>query len=774
VESVDLTTAAIAAVVVLLLLEWLSPWRRAAPQTQYRWLTNIGLMLLGGLVVGAIFPFSADSVAADLRSGWFNDAALPPVAEALLVFLLLDFWRYWEHRVYHEAPLMWRVHLVHHSDTALDITTAERHHPIEAIIAAGTLLLLVFALGFSAEALAVYVTVATLSAWVSHANIALPESIDRALRTCLVTPAVHAIHHSEQQPQTDSNYGSVLTIWDRWFGTYTDPAGSPVARFGLTYFHRPVDSALAPALMQPFEYRRGMAYPERLEPEAAVQPGASISEAWKQTLLQLAVAIGLVVIALWPTIQDLTNTWSSAEPYQYAWLVLPMFLYTIAVYHRERILAMTPQPGALGLAVIALALVLWTVAYVVDINLGQHLALVLVLQGVFLSALGWTVYRRLFPVMAMLFLLVPAGDLLQPMLRGLTVNFVEWFALLFDLPLRIDGFVTYIGDHRYVVVDACSGLTFVTLGGFLAYSFGVLVFRSFAKVLALAVLGAALGVLTNAIRVWLILGVDHLQGSQMEMAAHTDLQWLALLIGIGLLFFVTLRLSPSGGWSSRMTEKKTAVRRRVVRFAPSVAGVMVLSVVFPVQSLGTGYAKVAALDSLALFADRQPGSSWMNARDTADERVLVVPITSDVEMLVSEKQGIHGRVDESRLYPGEKQGWRHTATRHYRACEKQACFDFVHLEWRRRDSDEERHALYLYYVDTMFTDSKFTYRVASGWRGLVEPMASSGLLGFRANVLPSPALLVAQTQRFRAMLDSAGEDAGNTPLAAASYTQVTR
>ena len=116
--------AAITAVVILLFLEWLSPWRRGAPQVQYRWLTNVGLMLLGGLVVGAVFPFSAESVAADLRGGWLRDAGLPLAAEVALVFLLLDFWRYWEHRGYHEVPLLWRVHLVHHSDTALDITTA--------------------------------------------------------------------------------------------------------------------------------------------------------------------------------------------------------------------------------------------------------------------------------------------------------------------------------------------------------------------------------------------------------------------------------------------------------------------------------------------------------------------------------------------------------------------------------------------------------------------------------------------------------------------------
>ena len=60
------------------------------------------------------FPFSAEQAAAGIRDGWIAQWQLPPLLEALLVFLLLDAWRYWEHRIYHEVPMLWRVHLVHH------------------------------------------------------------------------------------------------------------------------------------------------------------------------------------------------------------------------------------------------------------------------------------------------------------------------------------------------------------------------------------------------------------------------------------------------------------------------------------------------------------------------------------------------------------------------------------------------------------------------------------------------------------------------------------
>ena len=744
-ESYSLSTAAVAGVVaVLLLLEWVSPWRRAANRIEHRWLTNIGLMLLGGILVTAVFPFSAEQAAAGIRNGWIAQRQLPPLLEALLVFLLLDAWRYWEHRIYHEVPLLWRVHLVHHSDTGLDITTAERHHPLEAMFAVCTTLLLVFALGFSAQALAFYVTLATLSALFTHANIVLPANVDRILRLWLVTPAVHAIHHSDLQPQTDSNYGGVLTVWDRLFGTYKDPADVRVPHFGVQYFHRPLDTALAPVLLQPFEYRRGMSYPARDDAcEARPVPALRLSDAWKQALWQSLIGLVLAMLALWPTMLDLAGIWSNSEAYQYAWLVISMFAYAVVWYHRDWISAMTPRPDGTGLLVIAVAVVCWGVAFVVDIRVGQHLALVLVLQGIALSALGWTTYRRLLPVMAMLFMLIPSGDILQPVLRELTVKWIEWFALALDLPHRIDGFMVYIGEHRYVVVDACSGLTFVTLGGFLAYSFGVLMFRSFGRILLMAALGGVIGVLTNALRVWMIVGIDYLRGSQMDMSAHLDLQWLALFAGIGLLFFVTVRLAPQDNRTQPAEGplQSTAADGRIARFAPSLAGLMVLLVIVPVQGL-SARASSATDNVLQALSQLHPRSTWLDERQTQLNRTLVIPHDHNMDIVLVEAEGDRGRVDESLLDPDGNGEWRHASSARYRECLPQECFRFVHKTWRRKGSDDARHALYVYYVGDTVTDSPLVYRLTAGWRRLTGSAQRSGLIGFRLQGdLPAQPLL---------------------------------
>jgi exosortase len=178
--------------------------------------------------------------------------------------------------------------------------------------------------------------------------------------------------------------------------------------------------------------------------------------------------------------------------------------------------------------------------------LGMHLALALSLQGVALCALGIRVYRKLLPLMLFLFLLVPCGDLMQPLLKDLTVKWIEWYAIAFGLPHVIEGYYAMVGEHEYMVVNACSGLPFFTLGAFLGYSFGLLLFHSLKPVVALAALGAALGIATNAMRIWLIVAVDQIRGTQMDIAGHTDIQWLVWFASLALLLYLTVRFTPRG------------------------------------------------------------------------------------------------------------------------------------------------------------------------------------------------------------------------------------
>jgi exosortase len=531
------------AAALFLLLERFSSLRRSllAP-IRNRWLTNFGLMLAGALAASVFFTDSIITVAAALPNGFVSGLGMPLLVEAGLLFLFLDHWHYWQHRVFHEVPLLWRVHRVHHSDTAVDISTSVRHHPFETMIATLVPFLLLFALGFSVQAFGLYLLVVTASSILTHANISLPESLDRRLRSCVVTPDVHAIHHSSEPIETNSNYGAVLTIWDRLFGTYRAPAGGP-ARLGLEYFRREQDASLLSALIQPFQNSGLGRWSEEsdLPTHETQDRGSSLRVPWRKTLLYSGLGSIVTLLIYWPTVLHLTRLWTETESYRYAWLVVPMFVYIVAWYRRDSILSMTPSASYFGLPLILAAFVLWLMCFSADIMLGQHLALVLTLQGVALCALGKETYLKLLPIMWLLFLMIPCGDVFQAPLRDLTLNWLGWFATLTNLPHSIDGYHIVIAEQKYVVLGACSGLSLFTLAGFLGYSIGLLLFRSTGKVFALAALGGVLGVLTNAIRVCLIVAIDWINGTQMDLLDHKDIQWLLLAFLVGGLLYLSTR-----------------------------------------------------------------------------------------------------------------------------------------------------------------------------------------------------------------------------------------
>src|SRR4029453_19240224 len=154
----------------LLALERVGALRRQPVTVATRWTSNIGLYIIGGLVAAVVLPIGIYAFARERPPGLVSGLEWPFVAQAALTFLLLDLWKYWEHRVFHRLPLLWRLHLVHHSDTAIDVTTTERHHPLEVVVSTMLLIVLVALLGLPALALGIYLLVATIVTLYSHAN----------------------------------------------------------------------------------------------------------------------------------------------------------------------------------------------------------------------------------------------------------------------------------------------------------------------------------------------------------------------------------------------------------------------------------------------------------------------------------------------------------------------------------------------------------------------------------------------------------------------------
>jgi len=147
-----------------------------------------------------------------------------PIADAWLSFaagfLLLDLIRYAVHRCEHAVPLLWRVHALHHSDPDVDVTTSLRHHPIEYVLASAVYSLAIIVFDIPAAVVLMYGLAVFASEAVQHGNICLPEKVERCLQPLLVTADMHRIHHSLSFDQANANYGAVLSVWDRFFGSY--------------------------------------------------------------------------------------------------------------------------------------------------------------------------------------------------------------------------------------------------------------------------------------------------------------------------------------------------------------------------------------------------------------------------------------------------------------------------------------------------------------------------------------------------------------------------
>lgn len=754
----------------LLLAERAARGKRALQLPWNRWLTNLGLLLCGGVASALVFSGSLTGVAADLDGGLIGSLGLPVAVEAVVVFLFLDCWRYWEHRLFHEVPLLWRLHLVHHSDTGVDVTTAQRHHPLEGMLTSILMLVMLFSLGFSPLALGLYLLVATLSSLYTHTSLALPEAIDRRLRYWLVTPSVHGIHHSALQVQTNSNYGSVLSTWDRLFGTYRDPGRETVDRVGLEQFRRPVDGTLAAALLQPFEYRPGRAPdgPAEAGAPAADETGGSVplSPAWRSACWLAAGGTLLVLAGMWSTVQDLAAIWSNADSYQYAWLVPAAFLYLLCWPYRDELLATEPRPSLGGLGLVAFSLLLWLGAGLVDIRLGQHLALVVALQGVAVCVLGWRLYAQYLPLMLLLFLAVPSGDLFLAPLRELTVLWIDGFAAMLDLPFEREGYTVHVGAHRYVVIDACAGLATFALGGFLGYSYGLMLYRSLARVVALAALGTVLAVLSNAVRVCTIVALDYRRGSQMGLDAHGDVQ-VAVLFGLLALMLYTVHRLPPSPLPARPSQRPAGPAGRLAPWAPVLAGLLVV-LTLGVATLPSRSVDAAARDdraALAAIAAGNPGSRWLDDGGEDGARILSLPGDKGGEVRIFAASSGSARPPEQRLLRPAGTGWRHSGADVLRHCSGADCVTFRTILWTRAGSRDRRSTAYTYFVDDTATSSRLAFRLMSGWRKLRGAAVTIGMVGFHSagrtpaeqQNLAAQFLLLRDTQRLRLAAGTPGD-----------------
>ena len=214
--------------VTIAAFEFLLPQRPDADRV-LRWPTNLTFGAIN-VAIAPLVPLSG-VLAADWAHqrgvGLLNGLTGAAVGWELIVVLLAtalirSSFNYLTHFAFHKIPILWRIHRVHHLDTALDVSTGLRSHPVELIIALSISVPTSIVFGLHPVGLVLYETLEQLFSLFTHANLIVTSRLDSMLRWVIVTPLVHSVHHSSFPYETDSNYGAVLTLWDRLFGTYCE------------------------------------------------------------------------------------------------------------------------------------------------------------------------------------------------------------------------------------------------------------------------------------------------------------------------------------------------------------------------------------------------------------------------------------------------------------------------------------------------------------------------------------------------------------------------
>lgn len=256
-ETILRLSVFLTALIAIAVMEAIYPRRVMRIPKVLRWRTNIGISIFNQIISRVVIPISATALAlvcAERGWGLLHQIALSSLFEFGVAILFLDFVIYWQHRIYHLVPVLWRFHRMHHADTEFDVTTGIRFHPVSILLSALIKLGAVLLLGPSALSVVVFEILLNATSLFNHSNLKLPTSLDQVLRRVLVTPDMHRVHHSTLQDEHSHNFGFNFPWWDYLFGSYqAQPSdGHTDMCIGLAQFRGTREIRIRKLLTQPF------------------------------------------------------------------------------------------------------------------------------------------------------------------------------------------------------------------------------------------------------------------------------------------------------------------------------------------------------------------------------------------------------------------------------------------------------------------------------------------------------------------------------------------
>ncbi len=264
---------------LLLWLQWKWPLRRGHFAVLRRLARNFALSVPAFLILRlALIPIPLAHAywARENGIGLLNWIKLPPIAAAIIAFVLMDWAYYWWHWAMHRVPFCWRFHNVHHTDLDLDVTTAARFHFGEILLSIPFRLLMVVLFGIPPLVYLLFEIVFESATMFHHSNWRLSLGLERILNHVIVTPRMHGIHHSIVERETDSNWGTIFCWWDKIHRSLRRDIPQAEITIGVAAFRDEKELTVGKLLTLPFKGQRPWKLPNGEVPERQPQPASEV------------------------------------------------------------------------------------------------------------------------------------------------------------------------------------------------------------------------------------------------------------------------------------------------------------------------------------------------------------------------------------------------------------------------------------------------------------------------------------------------------------------
>ncbi|MDD4863074.1 MAG: exosortase A [Alishewanella agri] len=251
---------------------------------------------------------------------------------------------------------------------------------------------------------------------------------------------------------------------------------------------------------------------------------------------QLAVVIlGLLllsgfVLVFWSTLLSMESIWRHSETYMHGYLIAPISLWLL-YRDRDQLVRFKPQPSLLPAFLALPLLLLWLLAYSININFVSQFAAIVYLQLLLWSFFGHAFFKRYWFPIGFLIFLVPFGEAANPILQQITADLVVWMLHLIDMPVYRDGLYLHTASAVFEVAVACSGLNFLLSSLVLSCLFAYLHYQKLYKSLLFIAFVVVLSIIANGIRAFLLVVIG--ESTQMAYgfgADHYYYGWLVFFI----------------------------------------------------------------------------------------------------------------------------------------------------------------------------------------------------------------------------------------------------